>query len=702
MPFVWHEKEGRYRDDKGRWIPKGEVRKALDQTLAALKVESNTLADQLKAGTLDLADWHAAMRKIVKRTHAIGHMAAVGGKARMTPSELGQLGARVKAQYQYLNNFRVEIASGTASLESVAARARLYIQAGSQTFEAKSTDVAEQVGYTEMRRQLNATRSCDSCISYAAAGWVPIGTLPNPGADCECQSGCKCTVEYRKPKNEEPAKDKEKDKPPPKTPSKPKPKPQPTKPVPKPKPKPKPTSKPTPTPTTKPQRKPKEPPPPPSPGETRGFPTDPDKLEVVKQLGGASGMNATLVRDPATGHLYVRKTASASQSARLREEQHADDLYRAAGVHVPAGRFYDTAGGGGIKLTRYIEGARELGQLTGADFESAKLGLQRHFAVDALTANWDVIGATRDNILVDRDGRVWRADNGGALRYRAQGAPKNNFGAIVGELDSMRSSVQGRAIFGDLTESEIAAQVRALKARTQEILAATPDALKPTIQARLESMVDRFEPKPTPTVVGWAPRPASEFRNLRATDGHEWARKEYEKWVASLTPDEAKAIRSYTGSGYRTINKHLRSNAVSRPSSIEKAIRDLDSALDKGRLQEGVVLFRGTKLENFGINPNTLRFGDVIPDTAFTSTAVTPGSAWNGTKMEIRVPKGTPAAYVDLQHQGQYVTANPGEREMIVGRTASELRVVGWEMRTDPYSHREERWLILEAVEKTK
>jgi hypothetical protein len=128
----------------------------------------------------------------------------------------------------------------------------LYIQAGSQTFEAKSTDVAESVGYTEMRRQLNATRSCDSCISYAAAGWVPIGTLPNPGADCECQSGCKCTVEYRKAKPEESAKakDKAKPEPTPKTPSTPK-----SRPEPKPKPSPKPRSKPTSTPSRKPEPK---------------------------------------------------------------------------------------------------------------------------------------------------------------------------------------------------------------------------------------------------------------------------------------------------------------------------------------------------------------------------------------------------------------------------------------------------------------
>jgi hypothetical protein len=60
------------------------------------------------------------------------------------------------------------------------------------------------------------------------------------------------------------------------------------------------------------------------------------------------------------------------------------------------------------------------------------------FLLDVLLANWDVVGLEFDNILcraggivkstaqtpTDRNARVWRVDNGGALFYRAQGTPK--------------------------------------------------------------------------------------------------------------------------------------------------------------------------------------------------------------------------------------------------------------------------------------
>lgn len=37
--------------------------------------------------------------------------------------------------------------------------------------------------------------NCEDCITYAADGWRPIGTLP-PIGDSVCGQYCKCTFEY--------------------------------------------------------------------------------------------------------------------------------------------------------------------------------------------------------------------------------------------------------------------------------------------------------------------------------------------------------------------------------------------------------------------------------------------------------------------------------------------------------------------------
>lgn len=206
MAYVWDAANGHYRTERGRYIPASAIRRAVDATLDSLKSESDALAARLAAGTLDVDDWHVAMRALVKQAHTVSHLAAIGGRKRWTPSEAGKLGARVKAQYQFLSNFRREIANDAAgSPEAIAARARMYIQGGSQTYEAAGRRVAEATGKREMRRFTNSIRPCGDCLSYAGQGWVKIGELPDPGVACACGGACRCTVSYRTPTSEEPS-----------------------------------------------------------------------------------------------------------------------------------------------------------------------------------------------------------------------------------------------------------------------------------------------------------------------------------------------------------------------------------------------------------------------------------------------------------------------------------------------------------------
>ena len=63
--------------------------------------------------------------------------------------------------------------------------------------------------------------------------------------------------------------------------------------------------------------------------------------------------------------------------------------------------------------------------------------LAEGFVADALLANWDVIGLEQDNILWTEDGTPIRIDQGGCLRFRAQGETKS-YGTEVVELERMR------------------------------------------------------------------------------------------------------------------------------------------------------------------------------------------------------------------------------------------------------------------------
>ena len=195
------------------------------------------------------------------------------------------------------------------------------------------------------------------------------------------------------------------------------------------------------------------------------FPGDVDGLVVVQGLGGSTG--AQLVRDPATDALFIRKTGA--NEGHLAEEMLADSIYQKFGMNVPEFQEYRNSRGQLVKLSRFIEG-KMLGDLDPAAKAAAFDEIRKGFAVDALMGNWDVIGMGEDNILVEPNGTVWRIDNGGALRYRAQGALKDPkaWNAGVVDLWGMRSAIinpKAAEVFGVLTPREIAAQITALKAQ---------------------------------------------------------------------------------------------------------------------------------------------------------------------------------------------------------------------------------------------
>jgi hypothetical protein len=72
----------------------------------------------------------------------------------------------------------------------------MYAAGASQTFEAMRRTL-EGGRYEEERRTIHSGHSCGPCLEYASRGWVPTGTLPNPGEHCECKSNCRCEMQHR-------------------------------------------------------------------------------------------------------------------------------------------------------------------------------------------------------------------------------------------------------------------------------------------------------------------------------------------------------------------------------------------------------------------------------------------------------------------------------------------------------------------------
>lgn len=416
------------------------------------------------------------------------------------------------------------------------------------------------------------------------------------------------------------------------------------------------------------------PPPKPQPAPAGGFPADPHALPVVKQLGGSTG--AELVRDPVSGKLYVKKQGG--NAGHLLEEGHADAAYAALGVPVPASKIY-VIDGKPVKLAEYIEG-KTLGDLYKSDPKAAAAAeaeLRKHFLADALLGNWDAIGMGADNILVGKDGTVYHIDNGGSLRYRAQGALKDpgKFGSIVAELQSLRDpkvNPQTAKVFGSLTDAELKQQALKLLSKKDALLAAVPAEVRATLEKRLAYLQGWAEPKPVPTVAGWQPLPADAVRRFAEPAAmEEWGKKAYNEWARGLSHAEASALGRYTGSGYVDMNATLRDGKKPGESS-----RLLDAALRRASLPEPIEVRRGiSNLPKMGYDINQIRFGDEITDKGFMSTTLKPeadfGGGAKGAWFTVRLPAGAPGAYVNASPQ----SSHEHEREFLLP-PGSKFRVV--------------------------
>ncbi len=225
-----------------------------------------------------------------------------------------------------------------------------------------------------------------------------------------------------------------------------------------------------------------------SPGDEPPLP-DPDSVRVIRRLPGSTGPH--LVED-VHGQQWVRKTGPGADQ--LRNEEDANSAYRAAGVAVPHSGIVETARGP-VKFSKFMPDAIGLNEWEHGKSHEEKAEMYgkigRHMATDALLANHDVIGLEKDNVMI-RGGEPVRVDNGGALKFRAMGAPKRQFNGHVGELGTFRDpsiNAQSAEVFGHVADEDLHSQIRELAGKREAILGAIKDpSTRGIVSQRLDHM----------------------------------------------------------------------------------------------------------------------------------------------------------------------------------------------------------------------
>ena len=227
-------------------------------------------------------------------------------------------------------------------------------------------------------------------------------------------------------------------------------------------------------------------------------------MEGWKKTGPQLGSNEGGFYEDPDGNRYYVKTPKSDLHAQ--NEALASALYRALGID--AAEIYIGSADDGKKKTYspdIPESKADLDEkLNDTEYISK---LQEGFAVDAWLANWDVAGLVFDNVMSDGDGNPVRVDPGGALLFRAMGAPKGSlFGNEVSELDTLRDknmNPQSAQLFGSMTDEQQKESARKLLDISHDEIGQLVDAivenpkeaekLKDTLIARRQYILDRYD-----------------------------------------------------------------------------------------------------------------------------------------------------------------------------------------------------------------
>lgn len=131
----------------------------------------------------------------------------------------------------------------------------------------------------------------------------------------------------------------------------------------------------------------------------------------------------------------------------------------------------------------------------------------------------------------------------------------------------------------------------------------------------------------------------------------------WSSWYNGLSENEKQSLSEY-GYGSNYINGNLRGKkgSVFENSKVENQIRNIDSAISKGTIPDNIIAYRGIGKNYLGVdlsNEDAVKraIGSTITDPGYLSTSIRSHVAEDysrGTILEIKVPKGMHAAYVDM------------------------------------------------------
>ncbi|MDQ1045584.1 ADP-ribosyltransferase [Streptomyces sp. V4I2] len=137
-------------------------------------------------------------------------------------------------------------------------------------------------------------------------------------------------------------------------------------------------------------------------------------------------------------------------------------------------------------------------------------------------------------------------------------------------------------------------------------------------------------------------------------------------FLDNLDPKAKGALERYSSFYYQHINGQLRNTAVPLERPVQDLVDNMDRVMGSRAVPEDIMVVRGTAYDHLLDDVDTLfdLQGRTVKDEGFTSTSLGKTAAFDYKPMimHMRVPKGTPALWID------HISVNKGERELLLAR----------------------------------
>lgn len=196
--YDWAPLAARYRDPRtGRFVSREAIKRGVDQLILASQGRITTFSNELRSGTIDIAQWQEMMREEIKSTQLTTLALVKGGWKQLTQSDFGTVGNRIKEQYLYLEEFTQKLIVGSIRTDGQFMNyARMYAASARIGYHEEQQAMLEAAGYTSELNVLHPAEHCGQCVDCTSRGWVAIGTNPPIGSRT-CLGNDRCSMSYK-------------------------------------------------------------------------------------------------------------------------------------------------------------------------------------------------------------------------------------------------------------------------------------------------------------------------------------------------------------------------------------------------------------------------------------------------------------------------------------------------------------------------